>query len=176
MSMQQEPPVVGGHLNWYLIYTKPRQERIAETNLLNQGYECYLPLIPVRKIRRKRLEVVEEALFPRYLFVRLDNSGEGMSWSPIRSTLGVSRLVKFGDRHAIVDDGLIEFLRHRQAALTAPPLFNPGDTVLITEGPFSGLEAIYHTQDGEQRASILIQMLNRPLNIRIALSHLRKNT
>ena len=30
--------------NWYLAYTKPRQEEIARVNLDQQGFESYLPL------------------------------------------------------------------------------------------------------------------------------------
>jgi len=29
---------------WYLAYTKPREERIAEANLQQQDFEVYLPL------------------------------------------------------------------------------------------------------------------------------------
>ncbi len=161
-------------LRWYLIHTKPRQEQVALINLERQGYECYLPAIQVRRVRRRKLEIVTEALFARYLFIRLDRSGSGLSWSPIRSTLGVSRLVKFGETPLPVDDALIELLRNREAAQQVSALFDPGDIVIITEGPFAGLEAIYRTQDAEQRATILLQILNRPVNIKLDLTQLRK--
>ena len=79
--------------NWYLIHTKIRQERVALENLERQGFECFLPLIRAEKLRRGQLLVVQEALFPRYLFIRLGTGLESQSWSPIRSTVGVSRLV-----------------------------------------------------------------------------------
>jgi len=40
-------------------------------NLHRQGYPCYLPSIPTEKIRHGLLAVVDEPLFPRYLFIRL---------------------------------------------------------------------------------------------------------
>ena len=82
---------------WYLIYTKPRQEQRALLNLEQQGYECYLPLHAAEKLQRGKLSVVEEPLFPRYLFIQLDTSQTGKSWGPIRSTKGVSHLVAFGN-------------------------------------------------------------------------------
>jgi len=160
--------------HWYLIYTKPRQEQVALVNLERQGYECYMPTIEVRRIRRRKLEIAREALFARYLFIRLDNSGTGLSWSPIRSTFGVSCLVKFGDTPLPVDDALIELLRNREAVQEASALFDPGDAVIITEGPFAGLEAIYHSEDAEQRANILLQILNRPVHIKMDVIQLRK--
>jgi transcriptional antiterminator RfaH len=80
-------------MHWYLIHTKPRQELRALENLQRQGYECYLPLLPTEKIQQKLVAIVDEPLFPRYLFIRLDSSQSGKSWTPIRSTLGVSKLV-----------------------------------------------------------------------------------
>ena len=38
-------------MHWYLIYTKPRQEKVALQNLEQQGYQCYLPLLPKEKLR-----------------------------------------------------------------------------------------------------------------------------
>jgi transcriptional antiterminator RfaH len=70
---------------WYLLYTKPRQEKLALQHLQNQAYEAYLPLVQVEKIRQGVRGLAEEALFPRYLFVQLDEAGS-QSWAPIRST------------------------------------------------------------------------------------------
>ena len=70
--------------HWYLIHTKIRQERVALENLERQGFECFLPLIRVEKLRRSALVVVEEPLFPRYLFIRLASGTDAPSWSPIR--------------------------------------------------------------------------------------------
>ena len=100
--------------NWYLIHTKIRQERVALENLERQGFECFLPLIRAEKLRRGALLVVQEALFPRYLFIRLGTGLESQSWAPIRSTMGVSRLVTFGLIPAKIDDELIGALRSEE--------------------------------------------------------------
>lgn len=60
--------------SWYLIHSKPRQEDLALDNLQRQGYECYLPLISIEKLRRKLLVPADEPLFSRYFFIRLDAS------------------------------------------------------------------------------------------------------
>ena len=74
---------------------------------IRAGNECYLPLISVEKLRRKLFVPVDEPLFPRYFFIRLDASQQGKSWNPIRYTTGVSRLVSFGNVPAKVDDALV---------------------------------------------------------------------
>jgi transcription elongation factor/antiterminator RfaH len=74
---------------WHLVYTKPRQEETAFINLTNQNYESYLPFISKEKILQGKKVVIKEPMFPRYIFVRLNNDGS-QNWSPIRSTKGVS--------------------------------------------------------------------------------------
>lgn len=159
---------------WYLVHTKPRQEDIALANLQRQGYECYLPQKRIERIRRRKAEVATEPMFPRYLFIRLDSSDQGKSWSPIRSTLGVSQLVHFGARAAKVDDSLVELLRQRERSLPTEAMFQTGDSVVIADGPFAGIEAIYQTADAERRAFILLEILAKPVSMHIDAGRLRK--
>jgi len=160
--------------SWYLVHTKPRQEDVALTNLERQGYECYLPQMRIERIRRRKAEVATEPMFPRYLFIRLDSSDQGKSWSPIRSTLGVSQLVHFGARAAKVDDALVDLLRQREQAMPLNAMFTNGDSVIITDGPFAGIEAIYQTADAERRAFILLEILSKPVSMQIDTGRLRK--
>ena len=165
-------------MHWYVAYTKPRQEQRALLNLEQQGYECFLPMIYIEKLHRGKLSLVEEPLFPRYLFIRLDDSQSGKSWGPIRSSKGVSRLVSFGTEPAKVDERFIQILQAQKEALSNQPqrLFEPGERLLVTEGPFAGLEAIYQMSDGESRAMVLIELLSRPAQLLISPASLRKTS
>lgn len=162
-------------MNWYVIHTKPRQERRALLNLERQGYGCFFPTFPQKKVNKKVLELVEEPLFTRYLFIELDTTLQGRSWAPIRSTLGVSKLVTFGTEPARVDPDLINFLRHQQRLLrqSPPTPYKPGDRVTIIEGAFKGLEAIYQMDDGESRAMVLIELLQKPTRLPVAIQGIK---
>jgi len=161
---------------WYLVHTKARQEDTAITNLQRQNFRCYMPMLYVEKVRRGKPLVVAEPMFPSYVFVQLDTSGQGQSWSPIRSTLGVRELVKFGGHPPKVDAELITALHEREQLQQSNPqaLFAAGDKVVITHGPFAGIEAIYQTADAERRSMILLSMLNKPVSMRIEPGQLRK--
>lgn len=163
-------------MHWYVVHTKPRQEQRALLNLTQQGYECYLPLVDTEKLRQRVLKLVPEPLFSRYLFIRLDTSLAGKSWGPIRSTIGVCRLVTFGSEPARVDAALIEVLRARHSGAQREPqrLFSPGEAVHIKDGPFAGLQAVYQMSDGESRAMVLIEILSRPTRLAISPANLRK--
>jgi transcription elongation factor/antiterminator RfaH len=161
---------------WYLVHTKARQEDTAITNLQRQNFRCYMPMLYVEKVRRGKQVVLAEPMFPSYVFVQLDTSGQGQSWSPIRSTLGVRELVKFGGHPPKVDAELINTLHEREQLQQSNPqaLFAAGDKVVITDGPFAGIEAIYQTTDAERRSMILLSMLNKPVSMRIEPGQLRK--
>jgi transcriptional antiterminator RfaH len=163
-------------MNWYLIHTKPRQERCALENLQWQGYECYFPTMPAEKLRLGKLGVVDQALFPRYLFIRLGQGPLAKSWTPIRSTKGVSRLVYFGITPAKVDDALIALLRNQEVSAQAEPdrLFKPGERVRITASPFVDIEGIYQMTDAEQRVMVLIELMSKPVKICLAPIALQK--
>lgn len=159
---------------WYLVHTKPKQERIALENLSRQGYPCYLPLLNVQKVRRGKAQVVTEPMFARYLFVQLSTDPSAPSWAPIRSTLGVSQLVRFGTRPARVDDELVNLLREREQALPTEPLFQSGETVVVTQGPFAGLEAIFQMTDAQERAIVLLTILSQPVSLKLDAVQLQK--
>jgi transcriptional antiterminator RfaH len=163
-------------IHWYLIHTKPRQERRALENLERQGYPCYLPIFPVQKIRRAKLTTVEESLFPRYLFIQLSVGPQGMDWGPIRSTMGVSRLVRFGLEAAKVDQNIISFLRARETAFREEPPehFTPGERLTVIQGPFAGLDAVFQIADGEKRVIVLIEMLARQVKVAVTPGSVRK--
>lgn len=163
-------------MHWYLVHTKPRQEWCALQNLRRQGYECYLPTLQAEKLRQGGLAVEDEPLFSRYLFIRLGVGDSAKSWTPIRSTKGVNRLVCFGTVPAKVDDQLIELLRERETSVQSQPerLFRPGERVRLTEAPFADIEGIYQMADGERRVLVLIEILSRPVSVQVSPAGLRK--
>lgn len=159
-------------MSWYLIHSKPRQEKVALENLERQGYPCYLPVLRLEKLRRGAVVVSDEPLFSRYLFVQLDTDSQGRSWTPIHSTRGVSRLVRFGVEPARVDDALVAYLRHAQAG-EVKRLFEPGQRVQVTEGAFAGVEGIFQMEDGQARAMVLIELLSRQVSLPVDAAQLR---
>ena len=157
-------------MHWYAIHSKPRQEVRALDNLQRQGFEAWLPMLTVEKVLRGKLANVTEPMFSRYLFIRLDT--EQTNWSPIRSTLGVSRLVSFGNRPAVVADELIQALQ--TVPQRAPErLFQPGQTIKIVSGPLKGIEGIFQQADGEHRAMVLIDLLNKQHRVTTQMQDLR---
>jgi transcriptional antiterminator RfaH len=155
--------------NWYLIQTKPKQESIAKENLERQGYSVYLPMTVARRKRRGRSIRVIEAMFPRYLFIQLSDKTD--DWAPIRSTIGVSTLVRFGITPAKIPQILIDALvvRENKDGIHELPekYFERGKEVVISEGPFEGYEAIFTTYDANERVSLLLKIAGKTIKIQL---------
>jgi len=163
-------------MQWYLVHTKPKQENWAKQNLEQQGYRCYLPLSHDEKLHQGKITVASTPLFPRYLFIQLGQDTTDKSWIPIRSTKGVNRLVFFGASPAKVDDYLIENLRAQECHQHQHPekLYYSGERVELVDGAFAGFEGVYQMTDGEQRAMVLLELLSKPVTLRISPAKLRK--
>ena len=106
---------------------RPRQAALAVAQLERQGYGVFHPRLHVEQLRRGRPVVVEQALFPDYLFIRLQAGVD--NFGPVRSTRGVAQLVGFGNVPVPFDANLIESLRSHLAA--APDAPDPGVAALL---------------------------------------------
>lgn len=166
-------------MKWHVIHTKPQQEFRAEENLKSQGYEVYLPTCQVQKLSRGKLGEREEALFARYLFIQLDDVNS--NWFPIRSTRGVSQLLRFSVNTdpVVVADELIDALKKRaQGEEPMHELFQKGESVEIKEGPFKGLggfyEEITNLANGEARAMLLVDFLGKSQRLSVSLNQIQK--
>ena len=124
-------------------------------------------MISVR--RRKAGKRVSEvaAMFPRYFFIQLSEQTD--DGRPIRSTFGVSSLVRFGQIPTKVPEILISDLKRHEdesglCVLVAPD-FVEADKVRIAEGIFEGHEAIFICKSGQDRVSLLFNVLQKSTNI-----------
>jgi transcriptional antiterminator RfaH len=154
---------------WYLIYSKPRQERLAQEQLNRQGYETYLPVIRSRHHRQGRYEISVEPLFSRYLFIRLNKLTD--NWGPIRSTVGVSTIVRFGIHPTAVPDELVKYIQSNDddkgIQNTIVHKICRGNKVRIVEGLMSGYNGIYIGRSGKERAIVLLELIGNFTRIEI---------
>ncbi len=146
--------------SWYLLYCKRGQLLRAKEHLERQFVTCLSPMITLEKVVRGKRTEVSEPLFPNYLFVEFDP--ERIHTTTVNSTRGVSHFVRFGAMPAIVPSQVIEDLQsHQTEKIIDPETPQPGDRVVITEGVFSGLQAIYAEPNGEARSMLLLNLLNK---------------
>ena len=148
---------------WFVVHTKPHKENVALENLERQGFIAYCPKTVQPKRRRQCWQKVTEPLFPRYLFVKLNMGVDDVA--PIRSTLGVIDLVRFGNRPAVMPESVIEAIQHQEHDIKNSyyeyPNWQMGDVLEILEGPFVGLKGIFQKKEGTERVSLLLEVLGQ---------------
>ena len=155
---------------WFVVQSKCNQEAVAEVNLERQGYEAYCPRI-IQKCRfRGRWKKLIKPLFPRYLFVHLEQGLD--DFTPIRSTFGVTGLIRFAGVPQAVTPGVVEEIKSReddkQRIVVGRPRWQPGEEVEIVDGALSGLKGLFLAERGEERVVILLEMLGRENKVVVA--------
>jgi transcriptional antiterminator RfaH len=145
--------------SWYLVQCKPREDERALENLERQSFECYRPILEREHVRGGRRLLTKSALFPGYLFIRLDRLHD--NWLPICSTRGVVQIVRFADYPLPVADRIIEEIQRR---IEGEPLresyLTPGERVVVTKGSFLGIEGIFMSREGDDRVILLLTILH----------------
>ena len=126
--------------SWYAIYTKPREEERADSNLRAWGCQTLLPKIKEQRSRESRSKAKVKNLFPRYIFAHfnLENALHKVNY-----TRGVCGVVRFGDKPCPIDDIIIETIQSQigQEGFIKfeEETFLSGDLVTIQDGPFKSL-------------------------------------
>ncbi len=151
-------------MKWHVIHTKVREEFRALENLKAQGFEVFLPTCQVQKKSQGKIKLTIEPLFNRYLFIRL--SDVTSNWFPIRSTKGVSQLLRFGTSSdpIVLPDPIIDCLKQRcPSEEPLHELFKKEELLEITKGPFKGLTyfflKIQTLLDELSRAMLLVEVI-----------------
>ncbi len=157
---------------WYAVLCKPRREEVAEANLRRQGYRVCLPRLATQRRRNGKWIDAVEPLFPRYLFVAAANERQNLA--PVRSTVGVSNIVRFGAEYATVPDQIVQGLIGRADPQTGlhrlrQPLFVRGAHVGVSGGPLDGLDGVFERYEGEDRVLILLEFLGHETRVRIPI-------
>ena len=164
--------------NWHLIYTKPRQEKTAQMHLLRQGYSIYLPFVRRRQYRQDCYQIIIEPMFPRYLFIHLNETTD--NWGPIRSTRGVSSLVKFGGMPAKVPNDLIDFLKQTENKESVPfsdsPEFKEGEPVCVLNGVMVGYKGIVTATSSAKRVTVLLDIIGRSTRVELPVDSVGHQT
>jgi transcription antitermination factor NusG len=157
---------------WYALRSKPRKEDVVWRQVNLQGFEVFYPRLRVNPVNPRSRKV--KPYFPGYLFVNADLEEVGLSvfqWMP--HSLGI---VKVGDEPAHVPENLIHALRKRveEIAQAGGEVFDGlkrGDTVLISDGPFRGYEAIFDARlPGSERVRVLLELLGNQRKVPVELN------
>jgi transcriptional antiterminator RfaH len=155
-----ETPVQGPV--WYCARTKPKHEHIAAAGLYRQfGMEVFHPRLRIERATQRGVARVIEPLFPCYVFVRCTEH----ELNDVRYAAGISSLVRFGSRIAVVPDAVVEELMicfEAGEPMAVEDRLYEGAEVVLAQGPFLGARGIIvRVLLARRRVQILLDFLGR---------------
>ncbi len=132
----EQPPAVGGCV-WWLLHTRPRQEKCLAEQLHRKGISFYLPLMTKRLLVRGRALVSQVPLFPGYLFLW----GGDEERVAALATSRVVRSIAVADQRRLQHDlRQVNGLIRSGAPITPEERLQPGAVVEIRSGVLAGLK------------------------------------
>lgn len=151
---------------WFAIRVRSRCEKAVAAAARNKGFEEFLPLYRSRHRWSDRSKLIDEPLFPGYVFCRLNPEHRfGLLTIP-----GVMHLVGAGSvPQALADDEVLvirEALR-RDATVEPWPFLEDGSRVRLQSGPLAGLEGLLVQADPRQRLVMGLSVLKQSVAVEI---------
>ena len=151
---------------WMAVYTRPRHEKAVEKEFQKKGIEVYLPKLKERRKWSDRKKWVEFPLFRSYVFVRIEIKNALF----VLQTLGVVKVVKFGEEVAVVQDESIKAIKLMiEGGYNPEPLnyFIKGDPVEVKGGPLKGLVGEVIRSDKNDRLVVRVDAIQHSISIQI---------
>lgn len=159
-------------MSWYVLQHKPAQGDRAIAHLKNQDIPYFYPKVAVDKVKGGKRISKLEPLFPGYIFVNLEPTDS--LWAKLRSTRGVLRVVGFSSHPAKISDEVIQHIKDSLEEVAVQGGIQAGCKVQLQDGPFEGLDAIFQAYDGEERAVVLIDFMQRQQRISVPVTALKR--
>jgi transcriptional antiterminator RfaH len=148
--------------DWYAVWTKPRQEKRAKEQLINQGVKVFLPAVSTH-ITKKLMSPNPKILFPRYLFIKTNLTK--ISLTTLQRTLGIVNILcsPVSRKPIPVSPAIIASIEKLTQEWEEPPKLKVGQSATIKDGPTKGVSGIVQklriTPGGVMRAYLLIDFL-----------------
>lgn len=162
-------------MNWYLLQTKPNAHVTACENLRRQGFDVFLPLITKTTKKNGKFLDIKTPLFPGYLFV--GTSINPVPWKSVNGTRGVSKAVTLDGVYRSIHSNIIDGLQRRcdqQGIIQSLRRIDVGDCAKIQRGPFAEFIGTIDQIKDDQRAWVLIDLLQQQTRTEVSLDRVLK--
>ncbi len=159
------------NVHWYVIHTysgyenKVKQNlehRIESMDMRGSIFHVVVPTEEEIEIKNGQRRTVQKKVFPGYVLVQMKLTDD--SWYVVRNTPGVTSFVGMGTKPTPLADDEVKFIL-KQMEEEAPKVkvnYEIGQTVKITDGPFTDFEGVVDGIDEERgRVRVLVSFFGR---------------
>ena len=142
---------------WYVLYTKPRNEKKVVSSLEKMGITVYCPMVTEIHQWSDRKKKVTVPLINSYIFVQIASKERDL----VFQVPGVLRYLFWLKKPAKVRNSEIVALKEwlQETAIdTKIESLQPGDRCEVLEGPFKGKEGVVQEVNKNRLQLILIEL------------------
>lgn len=163
--------------NWFVFYTKSRQEKKVDELLQKRGFKTFLPLHKVLRQWSDRKKKVEVPLFNSYIFV-FDYEHKIPS---ILEIPGIAWNIRLAGKPAVLRAGELELIQRfietgltiETGAIQAENL-KEGERTRIMDGPLKGVEGIVLGAADSQTFNVVLEGIDQLIRVQIPAFLLKK--
>ena len=143
--------------NWYVLYTKPRNEKKVTAQLQALGIKAYCPMIVTKNQWSDRLKKVETPLISSCIFIQSSETNRSL----VFQIPGAVRFLFWLGIPAIVKNAEIELLQNwltGEVSNAKVENIKPGDTYSVPDGHFKGKEGVVNEVNKNRLQLILVEL------------------
>ena len=143
---------------WWVLHTRPRQEKSLARQLHAGGISYYLPLVQKRLRIRNRTLTSHHPLFGGYLFLLADPEERIKALATQR----IVRSIQVSDQNQLwCDLAQIHRLIHSGVPIVPEDRLSPGTLVEIRSGPLAGLRGKIQACASRRRFVVEVNFIHR---------------
>ena len=158
---------------WYILQTRSRFEKKCFNQLSLQGISVFLPTHKVKRQWSDRIKVIELPLFSGYIFIQFEEKDR----YTILNTPGIVRFVSFCGVYATLKEKEIDTIRKFEKLETSIDVVDidllNGQQVLISSGPFKGLEAKIVHHNGKGKLLLAVEAIGQGVLLEIGRTKIK---
>jgi len=154
---------------WMVATYKINELKRLKENLQNQDVEYYHPKINTKKYNSTPKD---EPLFPGYIFIY----SEIENYSKIKYTRGISKVIRFNNNIATLEDDEIIELKKIELESFSQPIVQKiyvGQEATMSEGPLKGSFITIASLPNKDRVNIFIHILGKRRKVTASLDEIK---
>ncbi|WP_316353952.1 transcription termination/antitermination protein NusG [Candidatus Trichorickettsia mobilis] len=171
---------------WYIIHTLSGSEKRVKQMILDQiaknsmsefFEEIVVPVIEVSEIKRGKPVKTEKKFMPGYILIKMKMTDQ--SWHLVKSVPKITGFL--GEKSkpyplsAKEVKNIFEQLESEKKGVTSAKLYEIGEVVIVTDGPFDSFNGVIDDIDNEKlRLRVSISIFGKATPIDLAFNQVKK--
>ena len=167
--------VIGASSGWFAVYTLSCREKQVSRHFEVHAIEHFLPVTKsLRRWKNGCNVLVEEPLFPGYLFVRIDRSAR----TQVLGVPGVHSIVGTGKDPIALPQFEIETLRQSidHLKIEPHPYLSVGEKATVLRGPLAGMTGIVLRKKNGLRFVLSLDLIMKSVAVEVDATDLKPCT